>query len=131
MTGFDSYARPTTVVRSSGPAPVDPPPVIVDPPTAPPVPTLTAPPYAAATSPYTVSWTASAGATYYVLERSANNGISFSVVYLGADTSTSVITQFAGIIKFRVKACNDNVCSSYSFAKSTTVETAGGGGMEP
>ena len=128
VTAFDGFARPVTTVRQSGspptePVPVEPPP----PPPVPAVPTLTAPPGALRNVPFTVSWTTSADAVSYILERRSGAGGNYGIAYSGPATSAQVTGAVAITLYFRVKACNESSCSNYSAAKSTVI-TGGGTG---
>ena len=66
---------------------------------------------------YTVSWSASSGATSYVLQQESNIMPTWEQVYSGTSTSTSVSV---GSMEFRyqVQACNANGCSSFSTPSS-------------
>jgi hypothetical protein len=59
---------------------------------------------------YTVSWTASSGATCYQLERS-KDGNYYNNVYTGPLTSYNESGLGNGSYCYRVKACNDSGCS--------------------
>ncbi|MFT4257598.1 MAG: hypothetical protein QM599_11650 [Pseudoxanthomonas sp.] len=72
-----------------------------------------------------VSWTSVSGATQYTLERSRNGG-SYTSVYSGTATSTSLVTGATGVWSYRVKACNTNGCGSYSGAIEVSVTSGGG-----
>ncbi|MDE0451524.1 MAG: Ig-like domain-containing protein [Gammaproteobacteria bacterium] len=93
--------------------------VTVSPP-APGAPTLTAPATDADGS-YTVSWTASTGASSYKLEEKPAGG-SFSSAYDGAKRSHKITGKTAGIYEYRVQACagSDN-CGDWSSTKTTKV----------
>lgn len=69
---------------------------------------------------YTVSWSASDGATSYVLQQESNIMPTWDQVYSGASTSTSVSV---GSLEFRyqVQACNANGCSSFTPSSWVTV----------
>lgn len=61
---------------------------------------------------YAVSWSSSNTATYYQLERSANNGSTWTQVYSGSDLSHSeTITN--GTYKYRARASNSSGSSSW------------------
>lgn len=75
-------------------------------------------------TPYTVSWSASSGATLYELYRSFN-GNSFSLFYSGTATSRSQASS-AGSWTYQVRACNGSLCSAFSSGASIEVCGAGG-----
>ena len=86
----------------------------------PPVPTLTAP-ATDADGNYTVSWTASAGATSYRLEERPGKGGWFSV-HSGAGRSKALSGRRPGVYSYRIKACAGSAnCSAWSKQKSTRV----------
>ncbi|MDR6840427.1 hypothetical protein [Pseudoxanthomonas sacheonensis] len=77
------------------------------------VPTISVP----ATAPggdYTVSWTASTGATSYTLDQSTNGGSTWATAYTGAAQSVPYVDKPAGNYTYRVKGCNSAGCSAYS-----------------
>lgn len=83
-------------------------------------PTLSAPSSGTTDTAFTVSWTSISGATQYILERKPSGG-SYSVVYNGSSTSTSMTLAVAGAYLFRVKACSNSGCSNYSGTKTVTL----------
>lgn len=93
----------------------------------PPAPVVTAPGTLTAGNQYQVSWSASSGATQYVLERS-RNGSAYSVLYDGSGTSATLSAGVAGSFAHRVKACNTAGCSAYSAIATTTVAPREGTG---
>lgn len=75
----------------------------------------------AATAPggdYTVSWSASTGATSYTLDESTNGGSTWTNAYTGAALSKAYIDRAAGNYTYRVKGCNAAGCSAYSATKT-------------
>ena len=66
---------------------------------------------------WTVSWSASAGASYYELWESLN-GATWAKVYSGSATSKTVSKTLSGTFKYRAKACNVLGCSPYSAKRS-------------
>jgi len=68
---------------------------------------------------YTVSWTASSGATRYVLDESINGG-NWLQIKEGAGTSWSVTGKTDSSYSYRVRAC-DMECSGYSNIATVTV----------
>ncbi|PPJ41946.1 MULTISPECIES: hypothetical protein [unclassified Pseudoxanthomonas] len=131
VDALDALHRPTRVTRASSVAPADPPPdPSAVPPVVPAVPVLSGPSSAASGAIFTLTWTSVANATHYVLERSA--GGTPWVVYTGAGNSYS--TQGRGTPSFRIKACNNTVCSASSAYKTVTITGGGGpggGGAQP
>ena len=69
---------------------------------------------------YTVSWSATGGATDYVLEESFNNG-AWTTVYTGAGLSQSFTAKPYGYFAYRVKACNPAGCGPTSAASMVYV----------
>jgi hypothetical protein len=63
-------------------------------------------PSSSKTGQYTVSWSSSAAATSYQLERSNNKGLTWSQIYSGSNTSFAE-TVGNGTYRYRVKATND------------------------
>lgn len=82
------------------------------PPPPPPTPSFPIPP-SAVKSPYTISWGASAGANQYVLEQEASTG-GWGSIYVGPDTSWTVVDASLGLYRYRVKACASTACSEPS-----------------
>jgi len=128
---FDSFARPRKITRV-GPGSSS------SPPTQPALtaPTLNAPTSAAAGTTFVASWTQIATATSYTLERRNANQTTFTVVYTGANLSTSVNAGLAaaGPVEIRVKACSGQTCGPYSPTRYVSISASGGGGgggMEP
>ena len=73
---------------------------------------------------WTLSWTASAGATTYILEESAGGG-SFGEVYRGSGRSKTIEGKRANIeYYYRIKACQSYRCSVASPAKKVRLEYA-------
>ena len=68
---------------------------------------------------YTVSWTASSGATRYVLDESINGG-NWLQIDEGAGTNWSVTGKTDASYRYRVRACAME-CSGYSTVKTVTV----------
>ncbi|RAO75911.1 chitinase N-terminal domain-containing protein [Dyella jiangningensis] len=75
---------------------------------------------ASSTGSLSVSWTASAFASSYVLEQSVNGG-GWSVIYNAGSTSTSFSVGASGTYVYRVKACNANGCSGYATSGTVAV----------
>jgi len=80
-----------------------------------------------------VSWSAAAYATIYRLEHTSTG--SWSEVYAGAATSTTINETASGVWYYRVRACNANGCSGYTASvgvsvllKPATPPTLNGGG---
>ena len=71
---------------------------------------------------YTVSWTASAGATSYQLERSRNNGSTWSRIYSGSNLS-KVEAVSNGTYLYRVRAVNSAGTSSWRVGTHSCVVT--------
>lgn len=69
---------------------------------------------------FSVSWSASSGATSYVLWQKVNNGSADSV-YSGANTSTSITGLASGHYVYQVQACNDSGCSGLTTSSAVTV----------
>ncbi len=69
---------------------------------------------------YSVSWSASAGATTYQLEESASGG-AWSVIHNAAPLSVSIGGKPAGSFSYRVRACNPVGCTGYSATASVSV----------
>ena len=70
---------------------------------------------------YRVTWTASTGATSYVLEE--RTGSSWSEIYKGSDRSRSISKSANGTYAYRVKACDaSDKCSGYSSAREVEVD---------
>lgn len=82
-------------------------------------PTVTAPATAILGN-FAVSWTASAGATSYVLEESANGG-EWTASYDGPGVTQAFSAKAAGVYNYRVSACNSAGCSGYSASVSVLV----------
>ena len=73
---------------------------------------------------WTLSWTASAGATTYILEESAGGG-AFGEVYRGSGRSKTIEGKRANIeYYYRIKACQSYRCSVASPAKKVRLEYA-------
>lgn len=91
--------------------------VVTVPPTQVPAITLPATNY---TGSYTVSWTASANATSYVLQQSVNGG-SWSNRYNGTSLNQAYDGMAAGSYSYRVQACNTGGCTIWSSTHTITV----------
>lgn len=136
IDAFDAFARPLQVTRATSAAPPAPPPVSTNP--EPPAeivpPILTAPGTASQGTAISLTWTAVAGATQYILERKQGTGL-YSTNYSGPNTSATPLMHTSGTTKFRVKACNGSLCSGYSAERTVSVSGSGGpgggGGVEP
>ena len=74
----------------------------------------------AAPGDYTLTWTASNGTEYYVLEERASSG-SWTQSYTGASRTKSFSSKPAGTYSYRAKACNAEGCTGYSSEQSLTV----------
>lgn len=72
------------------------------------------------TASFTVSWSASANATNYVLEESASGG-AWGEVYSGAATSTTVTVDASGSYRFQVAACEAGGCSTFTVSGNVAV----------
>jgi hypothetical protein len=120
--GCGTYSAEQTMVVSAAPPP--PPPAFG-------TPTLTASSQTGVGAAFSVSWTAVAGATQYVLERKNGSG-AYAVIYSGGGTTpsqTMVFYSATNTLKHRVKACDtNNNCGSYSNEATTQVIASGGGG---
>lgn len=131
---FDVFARPTNVLRFTGPEtplPAFPtPPAPPVPPTPPAIPVLSGPSSASTGTSFVMSWTSVAGATRYVLERRWGTA-SISINYNGPNLSTSVLAHTAGTHRFRIAACTPEICSAYSAEKVVNISGSGGGGFDP
>ena len=68
----------------------------------------------------TVSWGSAPAATSYTLEQSSNSGSSWSMVYSGSATSTTVSGLAGGGYVYRVQACGSGNCSAWT--TSATLE---------
>jgi len=80
---------------------------------------------------YTVSWASSAGATYYVLERSTDAGLNWTQLSSGADTSYNADEPNLTSNTYRVKACNAICCSDYKVGSCACVVTYCYGPSDP
>lgn len=87
------------------------------------VPSLSAP-TSDADGTFNVSWSTSAGASSYQLQRRVNSG-SWSTIQNNSNTSFTNNNLAAGIYDFRVRACNSAGCTSYSTVKTTNVTNTG------
>lgn len=85
-------------------------------------PTLTAP-AANTTGSYAVNWTAVTDATRYQLQERLAGG-SYATIHNASGRSKAVSGKATGTYQYRVRACNDVGCGSYSAAKSTKVTRA-------
>lgn len=85
------------------------------------VPSLTVPTGVVNYSPYSISWTAVASTTTYNLQQQVNGGGWNTVQATGA-TSWSASGQGDGTYAYRVQACYENVCGSWSNAGTLTVD---------
>ncbi len=71
---------------------------------------------------YTVSWSASSGATGYTLQEASNASFSSpTTAYSGSSTSTSITGQSQGTYYYRVNASNSIGTSGWSNVQSVTV----------
>ncbi len=81
-------------------------------------------PSTANTGSYAVSWGASSGTlTAYELQQRANGG-SWSTVYTGTSRSRSYTQSQNNYYDYRVRACNQTSCSSYTSNKRVTIPLA-------
>jgi len=94
--------------------------------TIPPPPASISYPASDHTGRFTVSWPASAGATYYVSELDEGSG--YKVVYTGADLSFLADAN-AGSATYRVKAGNTAGQSAYTTGTASTVTWCFGSGV--
>lgn len=69
---------------------------------------------------YTLSWGSVATATRYELSQRLNGG-TFSTIYNGASTSSSVSGRTPGTWEYRVRGCNVGGCGPWSALKATQV----------
>jgi len=69
---------------------------------------------------FTVSWSGSANATYYLLEQSFN-GSGWSQVYDDSGTAKAFTVTDAGTYSYRIAACNSAGCSAYQTGATVTV----------
>ncbi len=91
---------------------------------APSTPGVISAPSTASTGSYAVSWGASSGTvTSYQLQQRANGG-SWSTVYTGTSRSRSYSKTQNNYYDYRVRACNQSVCSNYTSNKRVTVPAA-------
>jgi len=67
-----------------------------------------------------VSWASASTATSYTLQHQLNGG-SWSTVFTGNATSTSVSETTSGSYAYRVEACNGGGCSAYKSSGTVTV----------
>lgn len=88
--------------------------------TAPATPLVTAPSFNT-TGSYTVSWTASAGATGYQVEEAVSGG-AWTSAYSGAGLSLAVSGKPAGNYGYRVRACLNAGCSAWSTTAAVAVQ---------
>lgn len=84
------------------------------------VPNLTAPTSVRQDRPFTVSWTAVAGAAQYILEYNHNGG-AYWQAYAGAALSVSQVQAMQGNYVYRVRACDANGCGANSTPRSVLV----------
>lgn len=89
-------------------------------PPPPPAPASITYPTASSTGSYTVSWTTSIGATSYQLERSANDGATWTPVYSGAANSYAE-TVTNGAYRYRVNAANVGGSSGWTTGLTSCV----------
>jgi YD repeat-containing protein len=83
------------------------------------VPTLTTP-ASNNTGSYTVSWTAVDAAVRYELQEQVNGG-AFGTIQNTSVTSRSITGKATGSYGYRVRACNDGGCASFSSTQTTQV----------
>ncbi|HWX66569.1 MAG TPA: hypothetical protein VNZ27_09115, partial [Rhodanobacter sp.] len=69
---------------------------------------------------FTVTWAASATATSYTLQQSANGG-GWTTVYSNAANGTTLNETATGSYTFRVQACNSSGCSAYATSNPVAV----------
>lgn len=62
----------------------------------------------------TVSWGSVSAATSYLLQQSSDNGGSWSTIYGGSATSTTVSGLVGGSYVYRVQACISSSCSAWT-----------------
>ncbi|UTW45359.1 VCBS repeat-containing protein [bacterium SCSIO 12696] len=74
---------------------------------------------------YTVSWSSTANASSYQLQRRLSGG-SWSTIHNSSATSRSESGLSNGVWQYRVRACNGSYCSGYSGVDSTQVAIAPG-----
>lgn len=79
----------------------------------PPDPPSVSAPSSSNTGSYTISWSAVERANSYLLEESANGG-AWNAIYGGGDISAGISGRGDGNYAYRVAACNQGGCSTYS-----------------
>lgn len=77
-------------------------------------------PGSSSTGSYTINWSAVDRVSSYVLEESAN-GSAWNGIYGGGDTSVGISGRGDGNYAYRVAACNQGGCSSYSGSGTVAV----------
>jgi len=70
--------------------------------------------------PVTLSWSASATATRYVVLQQFNGG-AWSGVYDGGSTSGAFATPASGTYQYQVQACNSSGCSGYRISNAVAI----------
>ena len=113
FTGFPFFPFPWPYV----PPPPPPPPPPTTKPVAPASITAPASVTSAVPGSWTVSWSASTGASYYELWESLNDA-TWAKVYSGSATSRYIPKTLSGTFKYRAKACNVLGCSPYTATSS-------------
>jgi hypothetical protein len=87
---------------------------------------VTAPSNATLSTPFTVSWAASSGATSYTLRQTDTDNGNVTTKYTGSARSASVTVGLPGFYQYAVKACNSAGCSGWRNAPNLTdVERSG------
>ncbi|NKF49868.1 hypothetical protein G3R49_04685 [Shewanella sp. WXL01] len=92
---------------------------------APPVPSGISVPSTNSSGTYSVSWSASSGATGYQLQRQVNNG-AWSAIYSGSNRSFKSQGMMSGTYRYRVRACSTS-CSAWKTSSSFDVSISIGG----
>lgn len=118
--GFPSNGDPGVELQGSGQY------TVPTNPTAPAAPASVTVPASSSTGSFTVSWTASSGATSYVLQRFNENlpDGSWTQVYSGPATSFDETGLGDAIYTYRVQACNSAGCSTFTGSSQVVVAPA-------